>query len=318
MGKLVLRRLVYGAITLLILVTGIFFSQALLSGDIANAALGREASPEAIAAVREKFGLDQPLVIRYGIWLWGLLHGDIGTSLATGQPISVIAGSRLGNTFFLATYAAILGIPTALVLGLLGALYRNSLLDRVMNSFSLAAISIPDFLVAYMLILAFSILMPVFPSISTLDTGAPLSTRLHVTFLPAFTLSLFVMAHTLRMTRAAVIDILSHQYIEMANLKGLSRRRIVLKHALPNATAPIINVICFNLAYLVLGVVVIEVVFAYPGLGGLLVDSVTRRDIPLVQAACLCFAATFLVLNLVADICALLSNPALRGANGRS
>jgi peptide/nickel transport system permease protein len=191
-------------------------------------------------------------------------------------------------------------------------LYRGGFFDRFINMATLSAISFPDFFVAYILILCFAVKLQIFPSIASITADMSLGDRVYVTLLPALTLTLFVTAHMMRMTRAALIDLLSRPYIEMARLKGLSALRIILVHALPNAWAPILNVIVFNLAYLVLGVVVIEVVFAYPGLGGLLVDSVAKRDIPLVQAACLVFAATYLILNMLADLFAVLSNPRLR------
>lgn len=312
MLNLITKRLLYGLVTLFILLTAIFFATALLPGDLAQIVLGREASDEALDAFRRSRGIDQPLYIQYFRWLGGLVQGDLGQSLITGTPISQLAVDRLGNTLFLAAYAAAMAVPVALLLGVLSALYRNSLLDRALNIGTLVSISFPDFFVAYLLILFATILFPVFPSVSTLQPDMDFGDRLYITFLPAFTLSLFVMAHVVRMTRAAIIDILSRDYIEMADLKGMRKARIVVRHALPNAWAPIVNVIAFNLAYLILGVVVVEVVFAYPGLGGLMVDSVARRDIPMVQSACLFFACTYIVINLVADLIAIASNPRLR------
>lgn len=312
MLNLITKRLLYGLVTLFILLTAIFFATALLPGDLAQIVLGREASDEALEAFRRSRGIDQPLYIQYFRWLGGLVQGDLGQSLITGAPISQLAVDRLGNTLFLAAYAAAMAVPVALLLGVLSALYRNSLLDRALNIGTLVSISFPDFFVAYLLILFATILFPVFPSVSTLQPDMAFGDRLYITFLPAFTLSLFVMAHVVRMTRAAIIDILSRDYIEMADLKGMRKARIVVRHALPNAWAPIVNVIAFNLAYLILGVVVVEVVFAYPGLGGLLVDSVARRDIPMVQSACLFFACTYIVINLLADLIAIASNPRLR------
>ncbi|MGF7160601.1 peptide/nickel transport system permease protein [Rhodoligotrophos appendicifer] len=312
MVTLIAKRLWAGAIALLILLTAIFFATSLLPGDLAEIVLGRDASAEALQNFRHGLGLDQPLYIQYWHWLRGIFRGDLGHSLASGMAISDMLFERLGNTLFLALYAAVIAVPLALVLGILTALYRDTFFDRVLNAGTLVSISFPDFFVAYVLILLLTITFPIFPSIASLLPGASFSERLYVTFLPAVTLSLFVMAHMMRMTRAAIIDLLSRPYIEMADLKGLRKLRIIVRHALPNAWAPIVNVIAFNLAYLVLGVVVVEVVFAYPGLGGLLVDSVARRDIPVVQAACLFFACTYLLINLIADILAMLSNPRLR------
>jgi peptide/nickel transport system permease protein len=191
-------------------------------------------------------------------------------------------------------------------------LFRDSLFDRAANILTLSAISFPDFFVAYILILFFSIQLNIFPSIADVGADTSLADRVYTTLLPALTLVLFVTAHMMRMTRATLIDLLTRPYIETAQLKGLSRARIIVVHALANAWAPIVNVVVFNLAYLMLGVVIVEVVFAYPGLGQLLVDSVAKRDIPLVQATCLIFAATYLMLNLLADIFSVISNPRLR------
>ncbi|WP_342642104.1 ABC transporter permease [Rhodoligotrophos ferricapiens] len=312
MYALIAKRLWSGAVALFILLTAIFFATSLLPGDLAEIVLGRDASQEALQNFRHGLGLDQPLYVQYWRWLTGIFSGDLGRSLASGMAIGDMLFERLGHTLFLAVYAAMIAVPLALLLGILTALYRDSLFDRLLNASTLVSISFPDFFVAYVLILILTIIFPVFPSIASLTPGAPLSERLYVTFLPAITLALFVMAHMMRMTRAAIIDLLSRPYIEMADLKGLRKLRIIVRHALPNAWAPIVNVIAFNLAYLVLGVVVIEVVFAYPGLGGLLVDSVARRDIPVVQAACLFFACTYLIINLVADVLAMVSNPRLR------
>ena len=202
-------------------------------------------------------------------------------------------------------------MPLALGLGILSALYRNTLFDRTVNVSTLTTISFPDFFVAYVLILFFAIDFDIFPSVAMIYPQMEFVDRLYKTLLPAITLTLVTVAHTMRMTRAAIINLLASPYIEMARLKGLSPARVVVKHALPNAMAPIINVVVINLAYLVVGVVVVEVVFVYPGLGQLLVESVGKRDIPVVQAAALLFAVTYISLNLLADILSIVSNPLL-------
>lgn len=202
-------------------------------------------------------------------------------------------------------------MPLALGLGILSALYRNTLFDRTVNVSTLTTISFPDFFVAYVLILFFAIDLDIFPSVAMIYPQMEFVDRLYKTLLPAITLTLVTVAHTMRMTRAAIINLLASPYIEMARLKGLSPARVVVKHALPNAMAPIINVVVINLAYLVVGVVVVEVVFVYPGLGQLLVESVGKRDIPVVQAAALLFAVTYISLNLLADILSIVSNPLL-------
>ena len=235
----------------------------------------------------------------------------MGKSLANQREISELIGTRLWNTLFLAVVAAIISVPLAVMLGILAALYRNSIYDRVVNVVTLSSISFPEFFVAYILILFLAVKLGWFPSISNVSADLGLWERIYRVSLPAFTLTLVVVAHMMRMTRAAIINLLASPYIEMANLKGLSRSRIIVKHALPNAWAPIITVIVFNMAYLVVGVVVVEVVFVYPGLGQLLVDSVSKRDMPVVQACSMIFAGVFILLNLTADILSTLTNPRL-------
>jgi peptide/nickel transport system permease protein len=239
------------------------------------------------------------------------MQGDMGKSLANQRQISELIGTRLGNTLFLAMVAAIISVPLAVTLGVLAALYRNSFYDKCVNVVTLTSISFPEFFVAYILILFLAVKAGIFPSISNVSPDTDLWDRVYRVALPALTLTLVVIAHMMRMTRAAIINLLASPYIEMANLKGMPRSRIIVKHALPNAWAPIINVIVINLAYLVVGVVVVEVVFVYPGLGQLLVDSVSKRDIPVVQAASMIFAATYILLNLTADILSILTNPRL-------
>jgi peptide/nickel transport system permease protein len=213
---------------------------------------------------------------------------------------------------FLAGVTAMFAVPISITLGVLAALYRNSIFDRAVNITTLSSISSPEFFLAYILILVLAVLNPIFPSLSNVYEGMALGEKLNRTMLPALTLTLVVTAHMMRMTRAAIINLLASPYIEMARLKGVSPMRVIVRHALPNALAPIINVIALNLAYLITGVVVVEVVFVYPGIGQLFVDSVKIRDIPVVQACCLIFAAAYILLNLMADILSILSNPRLR------
>jgi peptide/nickel transport system permease protein len=203
-------------------------------------------------------------------------------------------------------------VPVAIALGVLAALYRESWFDKLISTVTLSAISFPEFFLAYILIALFAVQLRIFPPIATVEPGEPLGERLYDIALPAITMILVVVAYMMRMTRAAILGVMASPYIEMARLKGLSQSRVILRHALPNALSPIINVIVLNLAYLVVGVVVVEVVFAYPGLGQLLVDAVAKRDLPVVQASCLIFASTYLMLNLLADVLAILANPRLR------
>ncbi|MDP6080941.1 MAG: ABC transporter permease, partial [Arenicellales bacterium] len=258
--RVVLQRLGLGVMTLFVVSLIIAFVVELLPGDITQAMLGQSATPETVAAFRAEIGLDRPAHIRYLEWLHGMLTGDMGQSLASKREIAGFVGPRLSNTLFLGGVAAAIAIPLALFLGLLAALYRNSLYDRIVNMATLTSISFPEFFVAYILILFFSVKGGFFPGISNVSTDLAFGDKLFRTVLPALTLTLVVLAHMLRMTRAAIINLLASPYIEMARLKGTRPFRIILHHALPNAWGPIVNVIALNLAYLVVGVVVVEVV----------------------------------------------------------
>ncbi len=309
---IVLKRLGLGFATLLVVSVLIFGAVEFLPGDVAQAVLGQGATEETVAAMREQLGLDRPAAARYIEWFSGVLSGDFGSSLITKAPVAETIGPRFVNTLLLALYAAVIAVPLAIVLGVLAALFRNSLFDRISNVGTLVSISSPEFFLGYILILYLAVNTGYFHSIATLDEDMVLSEKLHRMFLPALTMVLVVVAHMMRMTRATIISLLSSPYIEMARLKGIPEWKVVARHALPNSWAPIINVVALNLAYLITGVVLVEVVFVYPGIGQLLVDSVTKRDFPVVQACCLIFAATFILLNLAADVGTILTNPRLR------
>jgi peptide/nickel transport system permease protein len=309
---IVLKRLGFGFITLMVISVIIFGAVEMLPGDIAESVLGQSATKENVAAMREQLGLDRPAVVRYFEWLGNALTGDFGRSLVSQQPVSSTIAERFTNTMMLALYAAVIAVPIAIFLGVLTALWRNTPFDRVANVTTLTSISSPEFFLGYILILFFSIKTGWFPSIAKISADMTFLEKLDRMFLPALTMVLVVVAHMMRMTRSAIINLLASPYIEMARLKGVPGWRIIVFHALPNAWAPIINVIALNLAYLVTGVVLVEVVFVFPGIGQMLVDSVTKRDFPVVQACCLIFAATFILLNLAADVGAILTNPRLR------
>lgn len=311
--RLVLKRLGFGLITLLVVSVLIFFAVELLPGDTAEAILGQAATPETVAALRIELGLNDPAYVRYFHWLLGALHGDLGRSaIPPHEPVASVIGDRFVHTLFLAAYAAVIAVPLSITLGVIVALLRNTVFDRVANVLTLTSISSPEFFLGYILILFFAVKIPAFPALASLSDGMTLPELLHRTFLPALTLVLVVTAHMMRMTRAAIINLLASPYIEMARLKGVPPWKVIVKHALPNAWAPIINVVALNLAYLITGVVLVEVVFVYPGVGQLLIDAVAKRNFPVVQAISLIFAATFILLNLAADIGAILTNPRLR------
>ena len=307
--KVIAQRIALGFLTLFTISLLITFGVELLPGDLAESILGQGATPETVKVFRAELGLDKPAHMRYLSWLGGIVTGDLGVSLANKREISELVGIRIANTLFLGGFAAAIAVPLALFLGILAALYRNTLFDRSINTFTLTTISFPEFFVAYILILFFAIKLGWFPGISNISTELSFGNKLYRTLLPATTLTLVVLAHMLRMTRATIINLLASPYIEMARLKGISPMKIILRHALPNALAPIVNVVAINLAYLVVGVVIVEVVFVYPGLGQLMVDSVSKRDIPVVQACSMIFASVYILLNLSADIISIVTNP---------
>jgi len=310
--SLVGKRLGLGLLTLFVVSILIFFAVELLPGDLAEAVLGQSATEETVAAMRDQLGLDRPAIVRYFEWLGGAVRGDFGVSLVTGERVTEAITGRFVNTLFLATYAAVIAVPISILLGVVVALLRNTVFDRVVNVLTLTSISSPEFFLGYILILYLAVKTSMFPAIASLSGDMSLPELLHRTFLPALTLVLVVTAHMMRMTRAAIINLLASPYIEMARLKGTPPWKVIVRHALPNAWAPIINVVALNLAYLITGVVLVEVVFVYPGIGQLLVDAVAKRDFPIVQACCLIFAATFILLNLAADVGSILTNPRLR------
>jgi peptide/nickel transport system permease protein len=312
LGRLIIRRLALGIVTIWAASVVIFAATEVLPGDVATEVLGQAATPAALANIREELDLDRPAPVRYARWLGDFLTGDLGTSLANRRPIDAVIGQRLLNTLFLASVAAVIAVPLAILLGLLAALYRDSLLDKTISTSTLAAISMPEFLIGYLLIYLFAVQIQLFPALARIHAGMGLGQKLYAVALPAITLTAVVVAHMMRMTRAAVINVLASPFVEMAELKGVPRGAIIFRHALPNALSPIINVVVLNLAYLVVGVIVVEVVFVYPGMGQLMVDGVAKRDVPLVQACGLIFAVTYVGLNLLADILSILANPRLR------
>ena len=301
-----------GVLTMVVISMLIFVGVEALPGDLATAILGQEALPETVAQFRKELKLDEPPVKRYFLWLGAFMRGDLGNSLANKRPVAELIFWRFKNTIFLAASAAVVAVPLSILLGILAALYRNSLFDRFISMATLSTISFPEFFVAYILIALLSVQVIIFPSISNINDSMTFGQKIFAIILPCMTLTMVVMAHMMRQTRAAIINILASPFIEMARLKGIKRMRVIVLHAFPNALSPVINVVALNLAYLVVGVVIVEVVFVYPGLGQLLVDSVTKRDIPVVQASGLIFAAVYVTLNLLADVMSILTNPRMK------
>ncbi|KIN71572.1 Peptide/nickel/opine uptake family protein ABC transporter, permease protein [Sulfitobacter guttiformis KCTC 32187] len=284
----------------------------MLPGDVAQQILGQGATPTALANLRAELGLNDPPVTRYLAWLGGVLQGDLGTALTNGRDIADSIGGRLKNTMFLAFWAAAISVPLAIFLGLLAVRYKDKWPDKLISSVTLTTISIPEFMIGYILVYWLAIKLRWFPSVAIINDSMNLLEKLNAIALPVMVLTLVVLAHMMRMTRAAILNVMQSAYIETAELKGLRMLKIIRKHAFPNAVAPIVNVVMINMAYLVVGVVVVEVVFAYPGMGQYLVDHVAKRDVPVVQACGLIFAAVYIGLNLIADIVSIVTNPRLR------
>ncbi|TIS95111.1 MAG: ABC transporter permease [Mesorhizobium sp.] len=310
--KLIAQRIALGILLLLAISVLIFAGTQILPGDVAQAILGQSATPESLANLREQLGLNDPAYIRYFHWLGGVLTGDLGTAMSSGQDIATSIKGRLWNTLFLAFWAAIVAVPLAIILGLIAVRYRNGWVDKLISGLALASTSFPEFFIGYLLVYFFAVKWQIFPAISTVYEGMPFGERMQAIALPATALTLVVLAHMMRMTRAAILNVMQSAYVETAELKGLSAFSVIRRHAFPNAIAPIINVVMLNLAYLIVGVVVVEVIFVYPGMGQYLVDHVTKRDVPVVQAVGLIFAAVYISLNIIADIAAIVANPRLR------
>ncbi len=310
--KLVAQRIALGLVLLWAASVLIFVGTQILPGDVAQSILGQSATPVSLANLREELGLNDPPLTRYMNWAGGVLHGDLGKALTNGQDIAEAMGKRLGNTLFLAFWAAIISVPLAVTLGLIAVRYQGRWPDKLISTVTLATVSVPEFLLGYIAVYFLSVKFRVLPSLATIYDGMSLGEQLYAISLPVLVLVLVVLGHMMRMTRAAILNVMQSAYIETAELKGLRPIAVIARHAFPNAIAPVVNVVMLNLAYLVVGVVVVEVVFVYPGMGQYLVDHVSKRDVPVVQACGLVFAAIYIGLNIVADVVSILANPRLR------
>lgn len=311
-GLFVLRRVGVALASLVAVSWIIFLGIELLPGDAAEALLGRAATPENLARLRAQLGLDRPLVERYFDWAGGFLTGDLGTSLANRRPVAATVLPRLAASLKLAGLAAVVTLPVSVLLGARAAWAPRGWLDRLVTTFARVTVAAPEFFTGYALILILSLTLGWLPSSASVSPHAGLWQTLTALALPVLVLFLAVSGHVALTTRAAVLEVLTQPYIEMARLKGVPARRILWHHALPNALGPILNVALLNLAYMITGVVVVEAIFVYPGLGQFLVDSVSKRDLPVVQACGLIFTAIYIVLTLLADVAAVAGSAQLR------
>ncbi len=312
MTLLVLGRLGVTLLTLLIVSFVVFGATLLLPGDVVEILLGQAATPEAVAGLREAMHLDSPALVRYGQWLLGMVQGDFGISYANNMPIADMISGRLANTLRLAAVTTAIAVPLALFLGITTAMYRGSVYDRMVTTAVVSVISVPEFLIATFAVLVFAVWLRWLPALSLANDVQSFGQLLKVFAMPVITLTCVISAQMIRMTRAAVIDALKMPYVEMAMLKGASRTRMVLRHALPNSIGPIANAIALSLSYLLGGVIIVETIFNYPGIAKLMVDAVSTRDLPLIQSCAMIFCFGFLLLITIADIIAILSNPRLR------
>ena len=309
--SLILGRLLIALVTLTIVSFAVFFATTLLPGDTAMILLGQAATPEAVAGLRAAMHLDEPALLRFFYWIGGLFQGDLGTSYANRVPVATLISGRLANTLKLAGLTTLVSVPLALTLGITAAMWRRTLYDRIVTVATIGIISVPEFVVATLAVLVFAVYLKWLPALSFTYQVDSFAGLLRAYAMPVVTLTFVVSAQMIRMSRAAVIETLNTPYVEMALLKGASRPRLVLRHALPNALSPIANAVALSLSYLLGGVIIVETIFNYPGIAKLMVDAVSTRDLPLIQScAMICFG--YLLLITTADIVAILSNPRLR------
>jgi peptide/nickel transport system permease protein len=310
--RLVVGRIVTSLLTLLLVSIIIFAALEVLPGDVASRILGRDATPESLAALRAQLHLEDPALQRYLDWLGGIVRGDFGQALTSSRPVADVLAPRIFNTLVLSAVAFVFYVPLALIPAMLQALRRDGPLDHGLSVLTLVLLSTPDFLLGTLLLIAFVITIPIFPAMSLVDQSSGLAQYMRAVALPAVTLAIVMAVYAVRMLRDNLIEVLDSEYVRMAELKGLPRRQVLLRHALPNALVPTLNITALNLAYLIGGVVIVEKVFSYPGFGSLLVDALQLRDLPLIEATVLIAAAVYVGANLLADIGGILLNPRLR------
>ncbi len=312
---MVVVRIGLGLITLFAVSIVIFLATQALPGNAAYAVLGHGATPQRLKALEDQLHLNRSLPSQYGSWIGGVLHGNFGTSLANGESVSSLIGPRLVNSAVLVIGAGIVGTLIAGILGLIAAARRDRLFDHVASVIALTITALPEFVVAIALVIVFAVnALHILPAVSVIPPGTSPLSDLNALILPIATLSLVIAPYIFRMMRGAMIEALESDYVEMAELKGISRRRVLLVHALPNSLPPVIQVIGLNLLYLAGGIVVVEYVFNYPGIGAGLVDAVSDRDIPTIQFIVLILAAFYVFVNITTDVVALLASPRRRAS----
>jgi peptide/nickel transport system permease protein len=313
-SRLIVSRTLIALLTLCLVSITVFLMIDVLPGDVASRILGREATEESIAGLREQLRLNDPLAIRYLRWIGNILSGELGKSLASARPVADVIGPRIKNTLFLSLGALIVYAPLLTLTAIIQATHRNRFIDHLLSGITLLALSIPDFLLGTLLLILFVLVVPILPAVSYVDASTPAGRYVLALVMPALTLGIVITVHTVRMLRDNLIEVLDSDYVRMAELKGLRRPKVLLSHALPNALIPTLNIVALNLVYLIGGVVIVEKVFAFPGFGSLLVDSIQLRDYPMIEATVLIAAAVYILANLAADVATILLNPRLRRA----
>jgi len=313
---LIMRRLGLAVLTIFIISLIVFFGVEALPGDAATAYLGQLATDESLKALREEFGLNKPPLERYVNWLGDLVKGDLGESLSRKKPVTELIGNRFRNTAVLAAAATIFAVPIAIVLGVIAGLTRDKWPDITVSLVAIISMTLPGFVTATVLIYIFAIRLAWFPAVTLISSDAPVSQLLPNIILPIITLTFVMVAHILRLVRTNMIDVMVSDYVQMARLKGVPMIKIVFQHALPNAMLPTINIIALTIAWLVGGVAIVETIFNYPGIGSLMIHGISDKDLPLIQGIAIILSAIFIVINLIADLLALILNPRLRTARG--
>lgn len=309
----IVRRLLLGLLVLILVSIVVFAATQALPGDPARAILGRSATPASLAALRRQLHLDRPVIDQYLTWMAGLLHGNFGSSLSGQQPVSTLLAPKLLNSAVLVAISAAVSIPLSIAIGSWAALKREKIFDTVSSNLLLVLAALPEFVVAVVLVILFATtVFNVLPAISQIPPGSHPWDNPSGLVLPALTLVIAVAPYVARIMRASMIEVLESDYVEMARLKGLPERTVLVRHALPNALGPVFQVIALNLAYLAGGIVVVEYVFNYTGIGSALQDAVVNHDLPVIQALAMLIAAVYVVLNLLADIGTIIVTPRLR------
>jgi peptide/nickel transport system permease protein len=315
MSKMIWRRLALGVLTLWLVSLIVFGAVLALPGDAATAILGKEATPDRVAALHDQLNLDDSVVSQYLQWIGGVLTGSFGTSAATQQPVSELLSDRVGNTLFLVFVASVIAIPLSIALGVWMAMHRDRPADHVSSTVTLVLAALPEFVIGIGLVLLFATsVFHWFPAVSLLPPGEHAWEQPDVVVLPAATLVLAVTPYISRIMRGSTIEVLESEYVTMARLKGLSERTVIWRHAVPNAIVPAIQVAALQLAWMAGGVVVVEYIFSYPGIGAAFVDAVANRDMPVVQTVTILAAAVYIVMNLIADVATIMVTPKLRTA----